>query len=70
MRVDDVLDPLSADPEDLRILDDSPIESPPHRIGSVFDLYHDGASVKFRATEIVERDGRRIVYGVPVVDKT
>ena len=28
-------------------------------------LYEDGVSVNFEATEIVERDGRRITYGVP-----
>jgi hypothetical protein len=51
--------------EDVRILDDSPVSDPPHRVGDLFDLYHEGQSVKFRAVEIVERDGRRITYGVP-----
>lgn len=50
---------------DVRILDDTPITDPPHRIGATFDLYHNGTSVRFRATEIVEREGRRITYGVP-----
>jgi len=58
--------PTEPDPEDLRIVDDSPIEAARYRIGAVFDLYHDGTSVKFRVTEIIERDGRRIAYGVPV----
>lgn len=52
--------------DDVRILDDSPIESRPYRIGDVFALYHDGVSVEFKVAEIVERDGRRITYGVPV----
>ena len=51
--------------KDVRILDDSPLESQPYRIGAVFALYEDGVSVNFEATEIVERDGRRITYGVP-----
>ena len=41
--------PTEPDPEDLRIVDDSPIEAARYRIGAVFDLYHDGTSVKFRS---------------------
>lgn len=52
--------------DDVRILDDSPVSAWAYRVGMVFDLYHNGESVKFRATEIVERDGRRITYGRPV----
>ena len=56
-----------SDPEDVRILDDSPVDTEPrYRVGDRFDLYQDGASVAFKATEIVERDGRRIIYGVPL----
>jgi len=51
--------------EDVRILDDSPLDAQPYRIGDVFAVYQDGVSVNFEATEIVERDGRRITYGVP-----
>jgi len=51
--------------EDVRVLDDSPLDSQPYRIGEVFAVYQDGVSVNFEATEIVERDGRRITYGVP-----
>ena len=65
LRVDDV-QARPTDPDDVRILDDSPIDSQPYRIGAEFALYHNGVSVKFTATEIVERDGRRITYGVPV----
>jgi len=62
--------PLAADSDDaVRILDDSPIASAPYRVGDEFVLYADGASVKFTATEIVEVDGRRIVYGVRVTPK-
>jgi len=50
---------------DVRILDDSPLESQPYRMGEVFAVYRDGVSVNFEVTEIVERDGRRITYGVP-----
>ena len=52
--------------DDVRILDDSPLDSQPYRLGSVFALYEDGVSVRFEATEVVERDGRRITYGVPL----
>ena len=51
--------------DDVRVLDDSPLESQPYRIGEVFAVYRDGVSVNFEVTEIVERDGRRITYGVP-----
>jgi hypothetical protein len=62
--------PLATDPDDAaQILDDSPIGSNPYRLGDEFVLYADGVSVKFKATEIVEFDGRRIVYGVPVTPK-
>src|SRR2546421_80818 len=46
--------PTEPDPEDLRIVDDSPIEAARYRIGAVFDLYHDGTSVKFRVTEVID----------------
>jgi len=51
--------------QDVRVLDDSALSDRPYRIGDEFWLYHDGGSVKFKVTEIVERDGRRITYGVP-----
>ena len=55
-----------ADPDDIQILDDSPLDDAAfYRPGDLFDLYHDGTSVKFRVTETLERDGRRITYGVP-----
>ena len=53
------------EPEETRILDDSPLTAQPYRMGDVFDLYESGAGVKFKVTEIVERDGRRITYGTP-----
>lgn len=51
--------------EDVRILDDSAVTERPYRIGEEFWLYDDGVSVKFKVTEIVEHEGRRITYGVP-----
>jgi hypothetical protein len=54
------------DSDGVRILDDSPLDSQPYRLGDEFLLYHDGASVRFKVTEIVERGDRRITYGVPV----
>ena len=55
--------------DDTRILDDAPIdEAAFYRTGHLFDLYHNGVSMKFRVTETVERDGRRITYGVRISD--
>jgi len=54
-----------AEPDDIRILDDSPLTSQPYRVGDVFDLYESGTGVKWKVCEIVERDGRRITYGTP-----
>jgi hypothetical protein len=56
---------------DVRILDDTVASEPvSFRHGDTFDLYHDGKSVKFVVTEIVERDGRRVTYGVPAHVRT
>jgi hypothetical protein len=52
-----------------RILDDQPVENFPHRLGDTFDLYDNGMSVRFKATKIVELDGRRITYGVPTTTR-
>ena len=55
-----------ANEHDVRILDDTAASEPvSFRHGDTFDLYHDGKSVKFVVTEIVEREGRRIAYGIP-----
>lgn len=48
---------------DVLVLDDSPLTERPYRLGDIFDLYHTGTAAKFKVTEIVERDGRRITYG-------
>ena len=54
------------DPDDVRILDDCDASDPvSYRRGDKVDVYHRGKSVKFVVTEIVERDGRRISYGIP-----
>ena len=51
---------------DVRILDDTEGSEPvSFRLGDKFDVYHDGRSVKFVVSEIVEHDGRRITYGIP-----
>lgn len=64
-RQHDVTDAPTVDAGDVRILDDSPLTERPYRLGDIFDLYDTGTGTKYKVTEIVERDDRRITYGTP-----